>query len=966
MQKLLVGSRSYAGRKTLFAIRIMKIGLFLLLVSLNVSARTYSQKVSLTINNERLGNALKMLEKQTGYRFTYSNQVVPTFKQVSLTVKDRELKEVLGILLNNLSLGYHEEGGKIIIIFQQDKKTKPGAGLDEESKAFAEETHSLSGAVKSEKGEPLSGSTVAINYKNKMAIAAPDGKFVVDGIPAGKYILTVTSVGYVSQKFPVTIGSENVSETYTLREDNLQLDQVIVTSSGSQKRKIESSVAVSTVSAKQLGQRPPMNSTDMLKAIPGLSPESSGGDGPGSVRVRGLPGGGYVFMGVMEDGLPVLPTGFSTIPSADQYYKIDLTIKNVEAIRGGHAAMVLANTPGALINVLSNTGGEKFSGKARITRGLSQNASRVDLNLGGRLADKVKFNIGGFYRGDDGIRPPVFRANDGGQIKGNITFDIAPKSFVRLYGKYLNDKTTWLIPSYYAYDGSGLAKPFGSFDLLTQILMPRDYKTVLTAPDSKNYTVDYSDGVHQKTSSVGMEIKHETGNGWIIRNNFRFQSSSSSFNGAIVTAPVAYDPAKQYYYLNGQQLNNPSGYYTGQALTWSSGNDDQLSEKLDINKQLGKHALTFGAGLHTWKLRSTSLGASFNTEIANNPGILLVNTITGNGYSGVNISGYNDGKTTISSAWASDEVRLNKWTVDFGVRVDGYHVKGNRLIAAAPFTNTTPFDEKQTYNTLSLGLNYKINETQAIFSRTTKTYSALTIGNYAAFTFTPSSVRDRSVFMTEFGYKINTPKLSMFTSLVYASLSNISSSMLIPNTSGNFLSVPTFASSSNVSAEIEAVFTFNKHFNMRFTATFQNSKYTEYSVTAPANARADLAGKPFVWDGNKAERIPSSLYELSASYSVSKLDFFASFRQIGKRWSSPSNIYQLGAYNELSMGIEYKVAKFLGLRIWGDNILNSRGMTEGNVRGDQFLANGNFAKGSPQIGRVILPRSFWTSMTFTL
>ncbi|GAB4019983.1 hypothetical protein GCM10028808_59600 [Spirosoma migulaei] len=70
-------------------------------------------------------------------------------------------------------------------------------------------------------------------------------------------------------------------------------------------------------------------------------------------------------------------------------------------------------------------------------------------------------------------------------------------------------------------------------------------------------------------------------------------------------------------------------------------------------------------------------------------------------------------------------------------------------------------------------------------------------------------------------------------------------------------------------------------------------------------------------------------------------------------------------YDELSIGVDYRLSKSIGLRIWGDNLLNSRGVTEGNVRGDQFLQNGNFERGSRQIGCIILPGSFWASVTYS-
>lgn len=703
----------------------------------------------------------------------------------------------------------------------------------------------------------------------------------------------------------------------------------------------------------------------MLKAIPGMSVESSGGDGPGSVRVRGLPGGGYVFMGVMEDGLPVLPTGYTTNPSPDQLYKVDLTIRNVEAVRGGHAAVILAGTPGALINLLSATGGDRLSGKLKYTRGLSQNANRLDAVIGGPLSARWKYNIGGFYRVDDGIRPPVFRANEGGQLKGNLTYGMKNGSYLRFYGKYLNDKTTWLVPSYYSYDGSGQGKALPNFDLLKEILVTRDTKVALKSPDGRTLNYDFADGVHYKSTAGQIDLKINTRNEWTIRNNMRYSVSEGNFTGSTVTAATAYNPAVKYYYLDGQQLVSPTGYYTGQSFTGSQSDDRQFVNNLDFHKQLGKHGISFGLGLHLYDVDAFGLGATFNTEIKDNPRTLLIGNNTGNGYTGININNYRDGMTTILSAMAADEVNFGNLTIDLGARVDNFRVKGDRLINSTPFTNVTPYDETRLHGTGSLGLNYKINASHALFARATKTYSALNVGNYSAFNYNPDDARRRDIIMAEVGYKVNTQKVGLFGSLVYASLNNIAATMGVPNQTGGIINIGTFASSRNLSAELEAIYAASRNLNFRLTTTVQSSTFTDYEVTAPANARADLAGKPFIWTGNSAERIPNYMAELQATYKYRIFDLFVGYRQIGKRWTTPSNVYRLKGYNEVSAGLDVRLLKNLGLRIWGDNLTNSRGLTEGNIRGDQFLAIGNFENGSLQIGRIILPRSFWSSLTFS-
>src|SRR4028118_1350733 len=98
---------------------IMKLSIFFLLIALQVAAKTSGQKITLNVRNEKLGKVLSTIEQQTSYHFMYSNRIVPVNKQVSLSVNEKDLYEVLEDLLLNFKLTYREEHGKLIVIFQE-------------------------------------------------------------------------------------------------------------------------------------------------------------------------------------------------------------------------------------------------------------------------------------------------------------------------------------------------------------------------------------------------------------------------------------------------------------------------------------------------------------------------------------------------------------------------------------------------------------------------------------------------------------------------------------------------------------------------------------------------------------------------------------------------------------------------------------------------------------------------------
>ena len=61
---------------------------------------------------------------------------------------------------------------------------------------------------------------------------------------------------------------------------------------------------------------------------------------------------------------------------------------------------------GGIINFISKTGQNEFMGTTKLTVG-DYGLFRTDFNMGGSIVeDKLFFNVGGFYRVDEGIRSP--------------------------------------------------------------------------------------------------------------------------------------------------------------------------------------------------------------------------------------------------------------------------------------------------------------------------------------------------------------------------------------------------------------------------------------------------------------------------------------------------------------------------------------------------------------------------------
>lgn len=966
----------------LFIMKSTVLPLFLILTMVfttfanSVSGQLVLKKeIQLNIANQTLKEAIGRIQHQTGVSFIYSSSAIQAQRRITFAGNGKTIEQFITEVLAPLQVKTKVIDNKILLFCAAE-----GAAVQQ-----VRASYNISGVVKNVKGETLQRVTVSLENTAYATMTDASGRYALAGVPEGEYTIVFTYVGYMSYSQKIVVAGGNLAVNAQLSEDLLKLDDVVVTSTGNPQKKIESSVAITSRTSRQLALQAPLNSSDMLKTVPGLSAESSGGDGPGSIRVRGLPGGGYIYLGIMEDGLPVLPTGYSSLPSADQYFKYDLTIKNIEAIRGGNAAIITSNTPGAVINNLSYTGAQNPYGTFKFTSGLSQSLYRVDGNTGGQLNDKWQYNIGGFYRTDKGIKQPDFTANKGGQLKLNLTRKLGrnDQGYLRFYGKYLNDRVQWLLPGYYGYKkGSHLSNALPYFDNFTETLMPDTYQFNVKVPGDQTFNIDLSDGFYTKIAYGGMLFHYKTNNNWTINNNFRYQSSKMTANSSMITAPQAFKSGVNYYYSNGTQLQNPTGYYTAQQISTTQRNDKQVIDYLDFTKKAGVHNITIGAGLYLYDFTSEAATFTTSTEIKDKPSIILVNNASAAPLTPVantSKSGHTkfDGVSGMYSGYLSDLIKAGAhWTFDAGFRFDYNKLNGHRAVYTGSSVSSggqgfvidhlDPYAENFSYWSASLGINYKVNDYTGIFGRATRTYNAFTIDNFSAVDARPSELKKRQIYLGELGVRYAHSKLAFFSSVSYSSVSNFPLTIGVPGAAtGSVITQSTFGSSRTYSWETEISYELLKGLNLRGLATIEDAKFTSYDIVVSADADPSIAGKPLSWKGNRPERLPKTNLQLSATYDYKGFNLYANAAAIGSRWSTNANTYRLDGYTEVNAGAGYSFGKKLELRAWVNNLLNARGLTEGNVRGEQFIDVNTLKDGQLMIGRAILPRSLWASISFS-
>ncbi|MWV29253.1 TonB-dependent receptor domain-containing protein [Aurantiacibacter rhizosphaerae] len=330
------------------------------------------------------------------------------------------------------------------------------------------------------------------------------------------------------------ISTPAFAQDNTAGEDPVTQDNTIfVTAVARGGNELETSVSLSVIDAETITATNPRSAADLVRQIPGIRAEASGGEGNANIAVRGIPvsTGGARYIQLQEDGLPVLEFGDIVFGNADNFVRADRNVGRVEAVRGGSASTFASNSPGGVINFISKTG-QQEGGAVAGTVGLDYETYRLDFDYGASLTDDSYFHIGGFYRTGEGNRDIGYTGSNGGQIRANFTQEF-DGGYIRVYGKYLDDSTPTILPQPVFVGGTNADPDYqaiDNFDPRTDSLYSQYITTAVTLDGGNNPTTyDIHDGLSVKSAALGLEAEVEFADGWVLTERFRFADNSGSF-----------------------------------------------------------------------------------------------------------------------------------------------------------------------------------------------------------------------------------------------------------------------------------------------------------------------------------------------------------------------------------------------------------------------------------------------------
>ena len=547
-------------------------------------------------------------------------------------------------------------------------------------------------------------------------------------------------------KFPQSVAPTQVAVAVALtalhmgaafaqaNNDTLKLDEVVVTGTATGASKMKQSSSISTVGVEQILQSQPTNASDILRSIPGIRAESSGGGGNANVTVRGLPisAGGSRYVQFQEDGLPVMLFGDVAFSTPDMFLRADNSLERLEVVRGGAASTLATNAPGGIINFISKTGDEP-GGSIGLTTGIGYNQKRLDFDYSGKLGEKTRFFIGGFTHNGEGPRNATGNSNQGGQIKGNITQEL-DNGFVRFNFKALDDQSPLFMPVPVKISKGTVSELPGIDPRMASMYSPYWVKDFTLAKNNTMVGTDVNDGLRVKQNSFGVEADLKLADGWKLSEKFRHASMSGRFVGLFPADDVTAAPAGTKYATG----PNAGKAYTGNAFTntvFNTSMDDMGSTTNDI-KLSKTFAQADGAKLNTtfglfMNVQKVGLTWNFNQYLMQatdkNPALLSNSTTNSYGATALGSDVWGgcctraiDATYNTTSPYAVIGWEKGAWTLDGSIRRDNQVATGSYNQAVAnQFKpgNAQAINYTKEHTSYSFGGNYQLNKDLALFAR---------------------------------------------------------------------------------------------------------------------------------------------------------------------------------------------------------------------------------------------------------
>ncbi|MGP9802769.1 TonB-dependent receptor [Rheinheimera sp. NSM] len=731
-------------------------------------------------------------------------------------------------------------------------------------------------------------------------------------------------------------------------ESQGEIEQIVVTgkASGMSGFKVDTSYAITNVSAENIGRLAPKSTAELFTVVPGVWAESSGGIAGANVFVRGFPSTGDApFLTIQLNGAPIFPPPTLSFLENSSIFRLDETVHFMEALRGGSTPVLSNGQPGLTTNFLLKEGSEVTEGLVRFSTS-SYGLRRVDGVVSGEIADRLYVMAGGYISSSEGPRETGFNSEKGHQFTVNVTKELDNGS-INVYTRQTDDHGVWHLPV--ALNVPGVDNDY------SQIGPNNRLGKIAYGPDGEEQSYDFGDGRGWNGGITGGTVDLDLSDSWrliyrfshiegeantfgLVPNGNPFQISTLDDAG-LITGPVTGFATGASYNdeTTAQQIGRWVVLKDIEAFT----NDIALSKTTDNAVfTLGYYATNFSVqdwwsiGNQSWFVVEKG-GEELHNVQCPTPAIAAEFGVPECWDYDIDATG--DGDT--SAFYGAVEYQLNEqWRVDVGLRRENHkitYVVDEGL--TGDISKAVDYDESKTAWTA--GVNWMWQRNMGVFARVNKGNKMPFFDdfrdNYGAFESGDKLIKE--VTQYEFGYKWAEQNYSIYLTSFY---NEVDGELFVSRPGAPAEVLTTEA----MGIEFDANYRADNGFAVNLNATVQDTEITNHP-------------DPLVV-GNQAIRQPDWMLRVTPSYGFDVADMYATvygtLASVGDRFGDNGNSVTLEGYSKIDLGVQLEITQQLKAQLSVANLTDKDGITEGDPR----------SAGSPN-GRYIMPRSIDFSISYT-
>ncbi|MBA2934004.1 TonB-dependent receptor [Sphingomonas sp. CGMCC 1.13654] len=752
------------------------------------------------------------------------------------------------------------------------------------------------------------------------------------------------------------------------------VQEIVVTGNANREglRKLDASYSISTASAEQIRQVQPISTADLLKIVPGVWVETSGGESGANVFIRGFPSSGDApFLTLEMNGSPIIAPSSLSFLEDSSVFRIDDTVERMEVLRGGPSPIFANGQPGATTNFILKEGTQDPHLSLRATYG-TEGTYRGDFVAQGPIDPNTTYMIGGFYRYSDGYRHTGFTGDLGGQITGSVTHKFDGGK-INVYGRYLDDKNAFYTPMPLATDGNGHVSTLPGFDARDDTLVGKEIENTqievgpsINGGPTQKKQVDLSRGRGARIYTFGSTFSYDLGGGFTVQNNMNFTKGQAN-TFALFTGD---NPQTVDQYLNGR-AGSVTYADSGQALAgnaetiqagiWAVEKHIQsFTDELKLSKELfeGNTLTVGGYYAHVkdhdiWNLGNSVLLALEPQARVLNASLDDGTQLTRDGFTSANsydVNAYY--KSDNVAGYVSDEWKIGKLRIDGGVRVE--HTKitdhsensstgdldNNPLTAYnnnAAYLNGTWSDltYKKTQVSWTVGADYAITNRLNAFVRANQGALLPQFDDLRNNFTTPENIKPQKARQYEVGIKTSTHYYDLYLTGFYNRFHDLLLTQILADGS----SVVGLSGSRAYGVEFEGAVRPIEGVQIGFRGVYQNGKYLDYATKS----------------GNQVPRQPKFQFAIMPQYTFrtdwGQARVFGTYTHVGKRFADDSNLQPLAKYDTLDLGASIDLKENFSIQATVENVTNTLALTEGNVRTLTSGTDNGYFLGRPIFGR---------------